>query len=283
MISVDNISVQIGSTSILKDVSMQMPEGKLSIVVGKNGAGKSTLLKAVCNNIKTSQGHIYFDSTALNALDAKEIARKRAVVLQNTRLSFSFTAFEIILMGRTPHTNGFESKKDYEVAEQCMEKLQVEHLRERKYPTLSGGEKQRVQLARALAQIWERIDKDDPCYLLLDEPTSSLDIAHQHQLLSLLKELAQNGVTVFVVIHDLNLAAQYGDLIHVMKDGKCVASGSTEDIFQPDIIGDAFECPVRILQNPHFNCPLIVSGAQTSQLTHSNNNMVASGPSKVSS
>src|SRR5699024_9961444 len=117
----------------------------------------------------------------------------------------------------------------------------------------------RVQLARALAQIWDRIAQNKPCYLLLDEPTSNLDIAHQHQLLSLLKELAESGVTVFVVIHDLNLAAQYGDLIHVMKEGKCVASGPAEHIFQPDIIENAFECPVQILQNPHFNCPLIVS------------------------
>lgn len=262
MITVDNISVKFGSASVLKNVTINMPDGKLSIVVGKNGAGKSTLLKAVCANIKLTSGNIYFDESSLTELDAKEIAKNRAVVFQNSRLAFSFTVFEIVLMGRTPHTNGFESKNDYQIAKHCMKKLQVEHLRDRKFTTLSGGEQQRVQLARALAQIWDCIAQNKPCYLLLDEPTSSLDIAQQHQLLSLLKELAESGVTVFVVIHDLNLAAQYGDLIHVMKNGRCIASGTTHNIFQPEVIEEAFEFPVRIMQNPHFDCPLIVSTGQ---------------------
>src|SRR5699024_5492771 len=119
----------------------------------------------------------------------------------------------VVLMGRTPHTHGFESTKDYDICKACMEKMQIAHLQHRSYPTLSGGEQQRVQLARALAQIWDCIEAKKPCYLLLDEPTASLDIAHQDQLLSLLKELALSGVTVFVVSHVLNLAAQYGDII----------------------------------------------------------------------
>lgn len=265
MISVNNISVQIGSTKILDDVSMKMPHGKLSILVGTNGAGKSTLLKAICANIEPEKGTIYFDGASLSNIKADEIARKRAVVLQKSHLSFSFTAFEIVLMGRTPHTNGFEGEKDYQIAEDCMKKLQVEHLRDRQFPTLSGGEQQRVQLARALAQIWDCIAENKPCYLLLDEPTSSLDIAHQHQLLSLLREMAQAGVTIFVILHDLNLAAQYGDLIHVMKKGKCIASGPANTIFQPDVIENAFECPVKIMHNPHFDCPLIISASERKQ------------------
>jgi len=168
-------------------------------------------------------------------------------------------------MGRIPHTQDFDTERDYSIATECMRKLQVEHLRNRKYPTLSGGEQQRIQLARALAQIWDRINQDKPCYLLLDEPTSSLDIAHQHQLLNLLKELTEKRVTVFVIIHDLNLSAQYGDLIHVMKEGTCIASGPTEHVFQSNIIEHAFECPVHIVQNPYANCPLIVSGSPNAQ------------------
>src|SRR5699024_2611007 len=116
-----------------------------------------------------------FGGTPLGDINPGDIAKYRAVVMQNSRLSFSFTAMEVVLMGRTPHTHGFESTKDYDICKACMEKMQIAHLQHRSYPTLSGGEQQRVQLARALAQIWDCIEAKKPCYLLLDEPTSSLD------------------------------------------------------------------------------------------------------------
>lgn len=264
MIAVKNITVQYGQKKILDDVTLDIPQGQLSVLIGKNGAGKSTLLKTICANIDPAQGNIYFGKQNLRQLKSDEIAKQRAVVMQQSRISFSFTVFEMVLMGRTPHTKGFEGKKDYNIACQCMERMQISHLRERKYPTLSGGEQQRVQLARALAQIWERIVEKRSCYLLLDEPTSSLDIAHQHQLLSLLSELTESGVTIFTILHDLNLAAQYGQHVHVLKQGSCIASGKAEQIFQHQVIEQAFECPVKIMHNPHHDCPLVVGTAAKS-------------------
>lgn len=258
MISIRNLSVSVESANLLNDITADLPSGKLSICVGRNGAGKSTLLKAICGDIP-SEGSVLYDGIFVGKLDNRLLAPRRAVVSQHARLSFEFTVEEVVLMGRIPQINGFETDYDYQIAKCCMQQLGIFRLKNRSFPTLSGGEKQRVRCAAALAQIWDNREKRKPTYLLLDEPTASLDLAHQHQLLQLLTEIAQQGVTVFAIVHDLNLAAQYGEHVLVLHKGKLFKEGMPAEIFQPHIIKHAFEYPVHITKHPQTGCPLIIA------------------------
>ncbi|HLR33588.1 MAG TPA: heme ABC transporter ATP-binding protein [Fodinibius sp.] len=258
MISIKNLSVSIESTQLLHNISATLPAGKLSICLGRNGAGKSTLLKAICRDIP-AEGTVQYKDIPADKLTNRFMATRRAIVSQHGRLSFDFTVEEVVLMGRIPQINGFETDHDYQVAEHCMQKLGVLRFRTRSYPSLSGGEKQRVRCAAALAQIWDNIEEKTPTYLFLDEPTSSLDLAHQHQLLHLLKEIAQKGVTVFAIVHDLNLVAQYGEHLLVLHEGKLFKEGPPAKIFHPGIIKQAFGCPVHIIKPAQTGCPFIIA------------------------
>lgn len=258
MIDVTNVTVRIGGTSILRDISVSVPQGEVSVLIGRNGAGKSTLLQAIAGNTEYQTGTIGYDNRSLDTLSESDLARMRSVVMQDTTLPFSFNVRDVVLMGRIPHSGGFESKRDYEIVDECLRTMELEDFEERSFTTLSGGEKQRVHLARALAQIWDRRDTDDPCYLLLDEPASSLDIRYQHQLLSFLEQLADQGLAVLVVLHQLNLAARYGDRITVLKDGKLRAHGTVDDVYQEEIIGEAFDCPCRIIEDPENQAPIVI-------------------------
>ncbi len=145
----------------------------------------------------------------------------------------------------------------------------VDYLEDRTFPTLSGGEKQRVQFARMLAQLWNRIENRMSCCLLLDEPISSLDLAHQHSIMHLVSKLSRKNVAVLMILHDLNLAAQYADEVNVMKDGRTYALGTPNDVFKPEIIEMAFDCPVHIMRHPHHHCPLVVAGSGAKKVFYS--------------
>lgn len=185
------------------------------------------------------------------------LARKRAVLSQKTTLNFPFTALEVTLLGRNPHIIGTESEKDLKIAYQALELVEAAHLAEQPFPTLSGGEQQRVQLARVLAQIWD--DAGDGRYLLLDEPTSSLDLAHQHLTLKIARQLARENTGVLVVLHDLNLAAHYADKIYLMKNGEIFRTGTPSDVLTADNIKSVFDFDVSILE--HAGLPLVVANA----------------------
>jgi len=262
MIEARNITVTINTKILVNNVSMNLEPGKFSVVLGKNGAGKSTFLKAITGDITPESGNVLIDGKDLKSLSPLHLARKRAVMMQNLHLSFSFTSLEVVLMGRVPHTNGFESVRDHEIAVNCLRQAGVEHLANRTFPTLSGGEKQRVQFARMLAQLWNNIESSQPCCLLLDEPLSSLDLAHQHSVMQLVQNLSRKNVAVLMILHDLNLAAQYADEVNVMKDGKTYALGSPNEVFKPEIIEMAFDCPVHVMQHPHHHCPLIIAASE---------------------
>ena len=269
MISTSQLSVSVNGKPLISDVSLEIPSGKLTAITGRNGAGKSTLLKAICGDMP-SEGEVHFGRQRRETIAPAELAKKRAIVAQHSRLSFDFTAMEVVLMGRIPHTRGFESRRDHEIARTCMENVGVLPFADRSFPTLSGGEKQRVRIAAALAQLWEAVEGGQPCYLLLDEPTSSQDLSHQHQLLHLLKELSEQGVTVCTIIHDLNLAAQYADHVVMLKSGSLLAAGSPAQIFTPEQIREAFECPIHVMPHPKLGCPLIVGlgrGEERSRIT----------------
>ena len=260
MIRASHISVQLPSkTKILDDVSFDIKPGVLTVILGKNGAGKSTALKALCGDIPHATGHTFIDEKDQSLVPIDVLAQKRAVVSQKTTLDFGFTVREVVAIGRAPFTGIFHSKKDEEIIADCLIKVDALHLIDRDYPTLSGGEQQRVQFARALAQLWNSIEAKTPSYLLLDEPLASLDVAHQHEMMLILQQICAHNVGVLIVLHDLNLAAQYSDHVLILKHGRIVAEGSPVQVFTDEIISQAFDHPVNVIPHPRIDCPLIIA------------------------
>jgi len=262
MIALRDITVRIGDATLIQDVSAAVRPGQLTAVVGPNGAGKTTLLRVATGELEPSAGTVAMDDRPLGALPEREQARRRAVLPQQSQLHFAFSVLQVVLMGRTPHLHGAESARDWEIAHAALRTVAMGDFAERDFPTLSGGEQQRVHLARALAQIWTPPDAGHR-YLLLDEPTASLDLAHQHQVLQTAAGLAADGVGVLAILHDLNLAAQYADHVVMLRRGTLHAKGLPRDVFTPAGVEDVFGCPVRVIAHPTQPCPLIVPDAAT--------------------
>jgi len=255
MFKAKKITVQIGIKTILDDVSFEINAGEIVALLGANGAGKSTLLKTLCGDVKLKNGEIRLENRLLQGWHYHELARKRAVLSQHSNLNFPFTAREVALLGRNPHIRGSESKKDLQIVAEALRLVEAEHLANQSFPTLSGGEQQRVHLARVLAQIWEK-PKNSARYMFLDEPTSSLDLSHQHLTLQIAKQFSQENTGVLVVLHDLNLAANYADRICLMKNGKIYRNGIPSEVLSAENIKKVFNFGVSILE--HGGQPLIV-------------------------
>lgn len=255
MIRVDGIEYAVPDRKLLDGIRFEVPSGEIVALVGPNGAGKSTALKVMSGDLKPAHGQVLMHGKALKSWSLHELATFRAVVTQETHLSFPFTALEVVLMGRMPSSPRMH-KGDVNVAVACMEATQTVDLHDRAYPTLSGGEKQRVQIARALAQLWDA----DPTrrILLLDEPLASLDINHQHHVLQWLLAWKQLGMACVIVIHDLNLAAQYADRIVLMRSGKVLADGTPRDVLSPMQVHAAYGIHVDVIDHPCYGCPLVI-------------------------
>lgn len=257
LIEAHHVKVAVGPKVLLEDISLQISAGEVLAVVGPNGAGKSTLRKALCGDVELSGGEVLMDGRTLSAWTLLERARRRAVMPQDSTLNFPFTVLEVVLMGRAPHLHGAEGLIDYEIARAALEAVEARHLEERLYPTLSGGERQRVHLARVLAQIWEQ-PADGGRYLLLDEPTSNLDLAHQHSTLRVARRFAREEAGVLVILHDLNLAAQYADRVVMLNQGRIVNSGTPAEVLTHDAIYETFAVRVVVTKHPFMDCPLVV-------------------------
>jgi iron complex transport system ATP-binding protein len=257
MLEARHLTVTVGRHTALTDVSLALTPGEVMAVVGPNGAGKSTLIKALCGEVVPTQGTVWLAGRRLAAWPRRARARVLAVLPQSTTLAFPFTALEVVLLGRTPHLRGAETAHDCRIALAALAAAGMARYAQRLYPTLSGGERQRVQLARILAQIWEA-PGGDARYLLLDEPTASLDLAYQHSTLATVRDFARQGVGVLAVLHDLNLAAQYADGIVVLKDGQQLGAGRPHDVLTPELICSAFTLPALVLPHPRLTCPLVV-------------------------
>jgi len=258
LLEATGLTVRIDGNTLVDGLSLALEPGHLLAVVGPNGAGKSTLLRALSGEVPLAAGSVALNGRWLSDWSAREQARLRAVLPQTSTLTFAFRVLEVVLMGRTPHIHGVEQPRDYEISLDALETVVMRDFAERSYTTLSGGEGQRVQLARVLAQIWEESPLG-PRYLLLDEPTNNLDLAHQHRTLQIAPRKARRGVGVLATLHDLNLAAQYADSVLIMKAGEGVATGSPDSVLTPEIIEEVFETRVVVLPHPCLNCPLIVS------------------------
>lgn len=239
-LTVNDITIELGGKEIVKSVSLQANQGEFIGLLGPNGSGKSTLLKAIYQILKYQKGEVKLNNQNIKTISLKEISKEMSVVGQFHHVPFEFTVLEMVLMGRTPHLKPFqsESKYDYELAIQALEKVGMAHAAEQKFSVLSGGEKQRIILARALTQ--------EPNVLILDEPTNHLDIKYQIQILSLVKQL---NICVIAALHDLSLAAQFCDRIYVIKNGVVQAEGVPQDVITVEMIKQVYEIDSDICYN----------------------------------
>ncbi|MFC4405879.1 ATP-binding cassette domain-containing protein [Haloarchaeobius iranensis] len=244
MIDVDGVSVSFGDATVLDDVSLSVERGTFLGLVGPNGAGKTTFLRAVSGALPPDAGTIALDGDLLDELGSKAASRRVAVVPQDTAVSFGFTARDVVAMGRTPHRGRFEpsSREDSRAVDEAFARVDAEHLAARRIDELSGGERQTVTIARALAQ--------ETPILLLDEPTASLDINHQVETLELVADLVADGKTVVAAIHDLSLAARYCDELALLADGDIVATGLPESVLTRDRLADSFDARTVLRRDP---------------------------------
>jgi len=265
MLEAHSLTYSISGKVIINDVSLQVIPGELLVIVGSNGAGKSTLLGLLTGEIIADKGQLTMNGSSMESIDLKQRAKLRAVLPQQSSLSFPFKVSDVVLMGRSPH-KGMGYEEDQRVVNDVLDAVGVLHLKKRNYLTLSGGERQRVQLARVLVQIWEKESGElgkQSRYLLLDEPTSALDLAHQHNTLSIARKFAhEENIGVVAVLHDLNLAALYADKIAMMKDGRILEIGSANSVLNAALIQQTFNIEVEVVPHPaHQSCPLVIAYA----------------------
>lgn len=245
----NNLSVRRNGNLILDNVSAEVPAGMLTIVLGQNGAGKSTLLRTLAGGIVPDSGTVFCGETPLKTLNARELARRRAVLMQSTQSVFDFSVEETVLLGRTPWMDATETRNDKIVVANALRAVGLENFAGRRLSTLSGGERQRVQIARTFAQ--GVTPTGTPTTFFLDEPLVALDFKHRFEIMRCLKELAQAGNAVFVVLHDLNLSLRFADRVLVMQAGKIVLAGTPRKILTPENLARVFEIRAEILDDSH--------------------------------
>jgi iron complex transport system ATP-binding protein len=231
-----NLTVKAGGRAILDDVSLELAAGELAVIVGPNGAGKSTLLRSLSGEAKLATGSVSLNGRKLNAWNTDAQALQRAVLPQSPTLAFPFRVCDVVELGRYPH-RGLANPQDHRAAiDGAMAAADVTHLALRDCRTLSGGELHRVHFARALAQVWSPLADGRTRHLLLDEPTSSLDLSHQGMVLARAKTFANEGGAVLAILHDLNLAAAFADRILVMHNARIAAEGKPADVLTVDLL-----------------------------------------------
>lgn len=236
-LEIRDLDVSIGKKKIVHHISLKAESNKITAILGPNGSGKSTILKTIYSSLKQSKGNIYIDNKEISQYSSRELAQTMAVVGQFNSMNFDFSVEEIVLMGRTPHLGMLqrETNRDYELVHQALEKVDMLSFSQRKFQSLSGGEKQRVILARALVQ--------EPKILILDEPTNHLDIKQQLQVLSIAKTL---NITVLAALHDLSMTSQFCDYLYFLKDGKIKAFGSPNETINEKNILDIYDVTCKI-------------------------------------
>mgnify|MGYP000213981962 FL=1 len=247
MLSTHQLNITLNKQSILKHISLTVEPRTITAILGPNGAGKSTLMKTLCGDITAGLEQVELEGLGLHTYSSLELSNLRSVMPQSIQLDFPFLVSEVIEMSLVQPIQTDE-KAIY--IERALSLFNVSHLHDRNYLTLSGGEQQRVQLARVVAQVTRNQD-DQQRYLFLDECTSSLDLAHQHQVFEVIQSIVQShNIAVIMVLHDLNLAAQYADRLVLMKQGRIVNNGSVNEVLQENTINRVYEYPVQIMPHP---------------------------------
>ncbi len=253
MLSCEGIGLRLGGREILSRVSLRLEPGRLTAILGPNGAGKSSLLKVLAGAWTPSAGQVFASSIPLPRWDRGELSRRRAVLSQETPLTFDFQVIEIVMLGRLPHHAGRETRRDFRIGGEALEAVHAAALAGRKYLSLSGGERQRVQLARALAQIWEVPEDGNPLVercLLLDEPVNNLDLSHQHLSLRIARKLCQENMAVLAILHDLNLAFEYADEIILMEQGRSLGACPAQAGAAETLLSRLYGWPLQLGENP---------------------------------
>ena len=243
-ISAQALSYEVDAKALLSNVDLHAKRGQFVGLIGPNGAGKTTLLRALAGILHYRDGVVMLEGTDLKDTTPKEIAKTLGLVPQIAPYTHGFTALELVVMGRYPHIGRFqiEGKEDGRIARNAMKLTETEQFADRTLDTLSGGERQRIFVSRALAQ--------QPRILLLDEPTSNLDVLHQLKVLGLVRRLVDGGLTAVAAIHDLHMAARYCDQLVLMKDGRVLVQGSPEEVLTPEIMESAFGVKASVYRDP---------------------------------
>jgi iron complex transport system ATP-binding protein len=247
-----NLSHSFGNRAVLRNLTFSVSEGGFFIIIGPNGSGKTTLMRIIAGILKPQSGQMQIFERRISSFKRKEFARSVAFVPQGLPGDFPFTVAELVLMGRAPYnsTLGIETEEDHLVTKQAMRFTEVEHLAARKLDQLSGGEQQRVFIARAICQ--------EPKILLLDEPTASLDLAHQVRIMDLMERLkAEKGITIVMVSHDINLAAMYGDRVLLLKNGEIVCRGEPRNVLSFQKLEETYGCRLLVDESPLGGIPRI--------------------------
>ncbi|MFA6150434.1 MAG: heme ABC transporter ATP-binding protein [Chitinophagaceae bacterium] len=257
MLNVQHINYRISPSLALTDISFDVQPGELVAILGANGAGKSTLLKIITGSIKMNSGNVLINKLPLTYWSPKSLSTFAAVMQQQNQLQLPFSVFEVVMMGRYPHFKRRETQTDEDIVNEVLVRTGIQKLKDRNYLTLSGGEQQRVHLARVLAQI-SGGKSENSRYLFMDEPSNNLDIRHQHSALNIAKEFAGEGNCVVAVLHDLNLALQYADKIVLLKNGAMKGFGTCADIMTDASISDVYDLPLSIFHPPMGRHPMVM-------------------------
>lgn len=236
---------------VLEGIDLALPSGTFGALLGPNGSGKSTLLKLLIGRLVPDAGEVLLHDRALRRWSAAERAQQVGYLPQSVAAGYDFTVAEVALMGRHPHhAFGLETAADVAIAERCLQRTATADLADRVFNTLSGGERQRVLLASVLAQ--------EPRILLLDEPTTALDIHHQHEVMELLGQLHADGLTILMVTHDLNLAARYCPALWLLHAGRIAAQGTPDEVLRPDLLVEVYGPRLRVATDPDLGGPLVL-------------------------
>lgn len=253
-IKTNNLNISYGNTEIVKNLNLSIPKGKITTIIGANGCGKSTILKTLARIIKPKSGEIYINGKELKEQSSKEIAKNMAVLPQNPQAPKGLTVEELIAYGRFPHQNGFGKLKDEDknIITWALDKTGILEFKDRPIEALSGGQRQRAWIAMALAQQTD--------ILLLDEPTTYLDLAHQLDILKLLEELNKKEKrTIVMVIHELNNAARFADHMIGIKEGKIVCEGDAETVMTKDNLRNIFNIDAEFVKDPKTGKPVCIT------------------------
>jgi iron complex transport system ATP-binding protein len=244
----------VGNAELLRGIDLELVPGELLVAIGPNGAGKSTLLKLMSGEIEPTGGEVRLGERLLQRWPLRLLATRMGVLPQHSELSFPFRVHEVVGLGRIPHASG--RLRDGEIVSELLERLDIASIADRDYTTLSGGEQQRTQIARIMAQIW---DCEGDCLLLMDEPAAYLDLSHQYAALRLIRQRAQQGASAFLILHDVNLAAQFADRILLLNRGETEAIGKPWEVLSVANVERVFNVRASIVPHPEQDRPLIIT------------------------
>ncbi len=257
MIKAEQIKYSIGQKNILKNISIQFLPGTCNLIIGPNGSGKSTLIKLLSGELENYDGRIMYNNSDIKTYTKQGLAATRAVLSQQTELSFPMTVEEVVILGRNPHFEFNPTRKDTDIVQEVIALLDLNSFIHRNYQNLSGGEKQRVHYARVLAQIWDQ-PKEEHRYLFLDEPLNNLDLYYQQSFLSIAISLLNETTTLIGVVHDINIAMRYADELFFLKEGELIKNGAPEKIVDAILIKEVFNVDTQIITHPSSRKPIVI-------------------------